>query len=104
MQPSADALERYLQRSAAFDEIGIMLFSHGVESVGLAPIERWRSLGRLIGVDPRAYPRDFAVFVRYHYALREEFRARYPIPEPLPLTALEPFCDDAQARSPAARV
>ena len=104
MQPSADALERYLGRSAAFDAIGIMLFSHGVESVGLAPIERWRSLGKLIGVDPRAYPRDFAVFVRYHYALREEFRARYPIPEPLPITALEPFCDDAQARSPAARV
>ena len=109
MEPSARALERYLERSAAFDELGIMLFSHGVESVGLAPIEHWQALcrranGKLIGVDPRAYPRDFNVFVRYHYALREQFRARYPVPEPLPLQELEPFCNDSQARSQAARL
>jgi hypothetical protein len=109
MEPSARALERYLTKSESFDELGIMLFSHGVNSVGLAPIERWQVLarranGNLIGVDPRAYPRDFGVFVRYHYALREAFNARYPIPDPLPLQELEPFCDDFQARPQAARV
>lgn len=97
MEPSARALARYLEeRNDAFDELGIMLFSHGVDSVGLAPIERWQALcrranGRLIGVDAKAYPRDFAAFARYHYALREQFRARYPIPEPLPLQELERF-------------
>jgi hypothetical protein len=104
MQPSARALERYLRAQPAFHQVGIMLFSHGVDSVGLAPIERWRALGELIGVDARAYPRDFGVFVRYHYALRRRFRARYPLPEPLPLSELEAFCDAPQARTPAARV
>lgn len=103
MQPSARALERYLRERPRFDEVGIMLFSHGVESVGLARAAEWLRLGELIGVDPRAYPRDFGVFVRYHYALRKRFRARYPMPAPLPLAELEPFYDALQARSPAAR-
>jgi hypothetical protein len=104
MQPSAHALERYLQSRSRFDEVGIMLFSHGVDSVGLARAPDWQRLGELIGVDARAYPRDFGVFVRYHYALRRRFRARYPLPAPLPLAELEPFCDAAEARTPAARV
>ena len=104
MEPSARALERYLRERGPFDEVGIMLFSHGVDSVGLARAERWQRLGQLIGVDTHAYPRDFGVFVRYHYALREHFVARYPLSAPLPLSELEPFCDAAQARSPTARV
>jgi hypothetical protein len=104
MQPSARALERYLRDRPAFDEVGIMLFSHGVESVGVAAVDQWQRLGSLIGVDPQAYPRDFGVFVRYHYALRKAFKARYPLPGPLPLRELETFCDDLQARSQAARV
>lgn len=96
MEPSARALEHYLDASAAFDDIGIMLFSHGVDSVGLASIDRWQSLlrranGALIGVDPRAYPRDFGVFVRYHYALRKRFRARYPMPPSLTFPELDDF-------------
>jgi hypothetical protein len=104
MKPSARALERYLRERPLFDEVGIMLFSHGVESVGLARADEWRRLGEPIGVDMRAYPRDFGVFVRYHYALRRRFRARYPLPEPLPLSELEAFCDAPQTRTPAARV
>ena len=104
MEPSARALERYLRERGPFDEVGIMLFSHGVDSVGLARAERWQRLGQLIGVDAHAYPRDFGVFVRYHYALRERFASRYPLGAPLPLSELEPFCDAAQARSPTARV
>lgn len=104
MEPSARALERYLRNRLPFDEVGIMLFSHGVESVGLAPVAEWQRLGKLIGVDPRAYPRDFAVFVRYHYALRAAFGSRYPIPAPLPLTELEEILDAAEAHPQAARV
>lgn len=98
MEPSAHAFESYLHGRAAFDEIGIMLFSHGVESAGLASIERWRALGSLVGVDPDAYPRDFAVFVRYSFALRQHFRARYPIPVPLPLAELDRFLSERVGR------
>ena len=98
MEPSARALESYLGRRDPFQEIGIMLFSHGVESAGLAPIERWLALARragsggcLVGVDPKAYPRDFAVFVRYYFDLKQKFGARYPIPAPLPLRELDAF-------------
>jgi hypothetical protein len=76
VEPSAAALQRFLEASPPFDEIDLMLFSHGVESIGLAPIERWRALlnharreGRFAGVDTARYPRDFATFVRYGQAL-----------------------------------
>jgi hypothetical protein len=103
MEPSARALEAYLDQRRAFDDIGIMLFSHGVDSVGLASIERWRSLlerahGSLIGVDPNAYPRDFGVFVRYHYDLRRKFRSRYPIPAALSFADLDRFVAERGSR------
>ena len=105
MAPSARALESYLDQRDPFDEIGITLFSHGVESAGLASIPRWRGLanrakarGTLIGVDEKAYPRDFAVFVRYYYDLRKQFRARYSIPAPLPLAELEQFLGEHEGR------
>jgi hypothetical protein len=46
--------------------------------------------GRFAGVDPRAYPRDFASFVRYHHALKAVGQ-RAPLPEPLPWAAVEAF-------------
>lgn len=36
-EPSADTLEMYLDRTGLMDEIYMMLFSHGVDSVGLVP-------------------------------------------------------------------
>jgi len=67
-EPSAQALETYLDASDPFDEIYMMLFSHGVESIGSTPVEHWRRIlrrarkeGAFIGVDESAYPRDFAV-------------------------------------------
>jgi hypothetical protein len=96
-EPSALALERYLDATEPWDEIGLMLFSHGVDSVGLVPIARWRALlararrhGRFIGVDERAYPRDFRVFIRYHTDCRR-LPARAPMPDPLDLAALDQF-------------
>jgi hypothetical protein len=82
-EPSAVCLERHLERAEPYDEILMMLFAHGAESIGLAPIERWRSLlgrargrGQFLGVDEANYPGDFATFARYHAALPD-------VPEPL---------------------
>jgi hypothetical protein len=96
-QPSASSLRRYLQDRAAFREIYLMLFSHGVESAGLADISEWRELlaygeqpGEFLGVDPNAFPRDFAVFVRYHLAAKR-IAARYAMPPPISWMAFEHF-------------
>jgi hypothetical protein len=96
-EPSALALGRYLDASGPWDEIGLMLFSHGVDSVGLVPLERWRALlararrhGRFVGVDERAYPRDFRAFIRYHGDCRR-LPGRYPMPEPLELASFDQF-------------
>jgi hypothetical protein len=99
VEPSADALESYLDGSDPFDEIGVMLFSHGTESAGLAPISRWRSLmeratekGYFIGVDEEKFPLDFATFARYHDEI-QKIPARYPMPGPLTLGQLEDFLE-----------
>jgi len=104
MEPSADRLERYLDSTDPYDYIHLMLFSHGVDSVGLAPIERWcaalrqaRQHGGFVGVDERRFPRDFATFVRYHSEIKK-IPARYPIPGPLPLAWLDEFLDRAGDR------
>ena len=82
----------------------MMLFSHGVDSVGLASIARWRSLltrarrqGNFVGVDAAAFPRDFASFVRYHTEMNR-IPARYPIPGPLALSQLAAFLEQTAGR------
>lgn len=74
-EPSAKTLRRFLG-AESFDEIDMMLFSHGTEGVGVTGIDEWRSLidlsrkeGRFLGVDTRRYPRDFATFARFDRAL-----------------------------------
>jgi hypothetical protein len=69
-------LGAYLDR-VAYDEIDVMLFNHGTRSRGLAEVRTWQELagrarvrGRLLGVDPTAFPADFASFARYAKALR----------------------------------
>ncbi|WP_329246895.1 hypothetical protein OG417_52540 [Actinoallomurus sp. NBC_01490] len=85
-EPSRQALLRHLDQADPYDEIRLILFSHGVESVGLASIDDWgrvldraRKVGVFTGVDARAYPRDFAVFARAH---RELARTRHRVPMP----------------------
>ncbi len=101
-EPSAETLERYLEASEAYDDICLMLFSHGVHSAGLASIERWRKIlqragqwGAFIGVDEAAYPGDFATFARYRQSLKRTIPARYPLPAPLGLQDLDIFLDRA---------
>lgn len=78
MAGSADRLQRYLEKRDPFDEIALTLFAHGIDSVGLPPIERWEELlsrarrrGRFVGVNTRTYPAHFSVFARYQAALRK---------------------------------
>jgi hypothetical protein len=73
---AAADLAAYLD-SAAYDDVDVMLFSHGVHSRGLAEARTWQQLadrarrhGRLLGTDSSAFPADFPVFVRYTRALR----------------------------------
>jgi hypothetical protein len=103
--PSAEALEAYLGARDPFDEIYMMLFSHGVESIGLAPIDRWRAILRrarktasFVGVDENAYPRDFAVFVRYYFELKRKIESRYPIPSPVSLNDFDRFLHECSGR------
>ena len=104
--PSAAALSAYLKfETSPLDEIHMMLFSHGVDSIGLVSIDERRSIieshsprGSLIGVDGRAYPRDFAVFVRYYEDLTRKITARYPMPAALSESELEEFPHRADNR------
>jgi hypothetical protein len=104
-EPSLRALQAYLDGTGAFDELFMMLFSHGVDSIGLPSIEQWREplrrarvKGAFLGVDERAFPRDFAVFIRYYFDLRRKIHARYPMPPPLPLKELDEFLDHHHGR------
>lgn len=75
VEDSADTLGRHLDEHPDYNDVLMLLFSHGVESVGIAAIDRWRGLldrtpnGQFVGVDPSAYPADFAAFARYGRAL-----------------------------------
>jgi hypothetical protein len=95
-EPSLRNLEKYLDRET-FDEIRLLLFSHGVESVGLASTDRWRDmlsrarkLGVFTGVDTRAYPRDFASFARAHREL-SRIRSTASMPPPMAWPVAEDF-------------
>lgn len=91
VEQAAERLERYLARQPEpYREVLALLFSHGVDSVGLAPIERWQRHARLIGVDAATFPRDYAAFLRYETALRDH-PARHELPQPLALADVESF-------------
>jgi len=102
VEPDAAALERYLQGADPYDEIRVMLFSHGVDSAGLAPIERWQAIidsaggGGFVGVDTGRFPRDFATFVRYHRDLKR-LSPRLPLAPPLALGELDTFLRERAA-------
>src|SRR5882724_2203363 len=102
---SFQALDHYLGQAPAFDELLITLFSHGVDSIGLVPIREWRGLfqrarkrGDFIGVDEAAFPRDFGVFVRYHFDLLRKISARHPSPPALTIDELNEFLRQTRGR------
>jgi hypothetical protein len=99
VESSADRLEKYLKTAHSYDEIYMMLFSHGVESIGVASIDRWKSIlqkarqqGRFIGIDEDKYPKDILTYLRYNRALRQ-IPGRFPMPEPLSLGQFDNFLE-----------
>jgi len=97
VEPAASRLERYLDHEPAFDDIRLTLFSHGTDSIGLASVERWQAIlnragkgGSFLGTDTRAYPHDFAAYLRYSRAVRE-LPGRVPMAPPLSLKQLDAF-------------
>jgi hypothetical protein len=104
MEASAEWIEKYLDEREPFDEIHLALFNHGVEAVGLPPIERWRGIlarakkrGQFVGVREDLFPRDFGSLARY-YADLKKVPARYPIPGPLPLQAFYDFLERSDGK------
>jgi hypothetical protein len=75
------------------------LFSHGIESLGYASIDRWRAAlakarraNGFLGVDERAYPRDFATFTRYSRELEKLEEGGSPVP-PLELRRFDEYVE-----------
>jgi hypothetical protein len=95
VERSARALERYLDGAEPYDEIRIALFAHGLQSIGVAPPERWRAAlarapkcGAFLATRAKAFPEDFAVFARFHREL-SALPEREPVPRPLVLEEAE---------------
>jgi hypothetical protein len=101
---SLEEVESYLGQAEPYDDIHMMLFSHGTESAGLVGIERWREVlararrhGDFVGVDAKKYPRDFATFARYHSDV-QKIPSRYPLPGPMALEQLGEFVSGSEGR------
>jgi hypothetical protein len=106
MEPSLQRLRNYLAESERFDQINLTLFAHGVDSVGLPPIEAWQSVlkrgrkgGSFLGVHPKTYPSHFAAFARYQTDMKK-LSPRHPLPEPLPLSRFERFVEARRGSYP----
>lgn len=107
MEPSLDWIEHYLKSTYPYDEIYLILFSHGVDAVGLPSIDRWRTIfnyarqrGDFIGVEADKFPRNFATLIRYYTDLKRNISARYPLPGFLTLEQLDKFIHEAGDRFP----
>lgn len=92
---SQPGIRDYVAKAGPFDEIRMMLFSNDTQALGQGSIEDWRSIlalasrkGSFLGVDEKAYPRDFASLSRYHTALKS-LRPHLPLPEPAGLGRFE---------------
>ncbi|WP_165986112.1 hypothetical protein [Streptomyces sp. YIM 98790] len=103
-EPAFQAVNAYLDRAGPFGEIHLMLFNHGVDSVGVVPAGQWQALlararvrGSWLGGEPEKYPLDFAQYARYHRAV-QRIPARHPVPAPLPLSRFDAFLDEHGGR------
>lgn len=103
VESSADNLEKYLDSTDPYDEIHVMLFSHGTESAGIALPARWQQIlerapqGGFLGVDIEKFPRDFGGLARYHDEIRS-LPPRYPLPGPLSMERFDAFLEGAGDR------
>jgi hypothetical protein len=102
--PSLDCLGRYLDSAPTFDQIRMMIFPHGTESVGLPALEDWRRTLRrgsddvdFLGVTEDIYPHHFGALARYSEAVRD-LDEHLPLPDPLPVADLERFLTESRER------
>jgi hypothetical protein len=109
VRPALERLHRYLDDTDPYDHLHLALFCHGVKSVGLPAVDEWRAVlrrariaGHFAGVAPDRYPSDLATFFEYRHAMRS-IPERRPLPEPLPLRALDDFLAESVPRYPAVR-
>ncbi|YAF94089.1 MAG: hypothetical protein AB3A66_15850 [Nodularia sp. CChRGM 3473] len=107
MEPSLHWIKDYLGKADPYDEIFMILFSHGVESVGLPTIEQWREVfkyarqrGEFIGMVEADFPRNFVTLIRYYTDLKRMISARYPVPGTLSLKQLDKFIEQTGDRFP----
>lgn len=99
----ADSVEDYLSSvSEPYEELALMLISHGLDSAGMASIDRWQSLieaptngGEFVGVDPGKYPIDLGTYARYRTELSDSTSIRFPLPPPVSLDSVDGFLADA---------
>jgi hypothetical protein len=100
MQSDYDDLARYLRQSQPYDHVHVNLFSQGLWSPGVVPVERWRQLaasaasftGEVIGVDESAYPLDTGSSMRFQPAFAS-LSPRHPLPAPLTVADVEEFLE-----------
>ncbi|MDR7300100.1 hypothetical protein [Haloactinomyces albus] len=98
MLPSYAALRDYLHSAEPFRDIHVNLFSQGLRSPGVVPVDRWRELaagqaggtGEMLGVDESTYPLDVGSSMRYTPAFAA-LPPRHPIPPPLSLADIDEF-------------
>ncbi|TQM55661.1 hypothetical protein FHU43_0436 [Halopolyspora algeriensis] len=98
MEPAYEALRDYLHATERFRDIHVNLFSQGLWSPGVVPVDRWRALaaeqaagaGEVLGVDEDAYPLDAGSSLRYTPAFRS-LPPRHSLPPPLSIEDIDEF-------------
>ncbi|MEY7848501.1 hypothetical protein AB7C87_04775 [Natrarchaeobius sp. A-rgal3] len=102
-EPDVAFLEEYLESAEPYDEIRATLFGHGVDSAGLASVDRWESaLSRardghgFVGVDTEQFPHDVETHVRYHEDLPEVIDARHSHPPPLSFDRFDSIASEVE--------
>jgi hypothetical protein len=104
-QPSADYLNGYLEKSAPYEDIYMMPFSHGIDGMGLAPEENLRTIlskainkGAFIGAEPGKYPYDFGIYARFEKDLQKKLTTRIPDGEKLRIDQLDEFVQHSKGK------
>lgn len=78
VESAAEDLEIFVNNSEKFEEIYMMILSHGKKSIGYTPASHWESIMEkatnkhsFIGTNPEKYPVDLAFYSRYEKKLEK---------------------------------